>query len=154
MTAVSRPQAEPVAGTTDVLVPITLELAPMRVLLIIDVADDPTYRTLEPQLLAKPGGVGLVLLAYRHDGYVELYAEPDVPVDPSGYDGLERTDQRVTLTIGRIGPWRTRQRRPLLGVLFRLPIFRRWPTTYRWVATLDLTASPNFGWTSRWSRHL
>jgi hypothetical protein len=344
-------------------VPITLELAPMRGLLIIDLADDPTYRTLEPQLLDTPEGIALVLLAYRHDGYVELYAEPDVPVDPSGYDGLEkglagihraeldpgrfevtndglkldlaftapngrqvhlhmhehlrggrdripvlapvggafatpeffpflwlpgmsfvpakgtevvlevdgqprtiarlplpiggrrclmarydldvlvcqlnpswitevprtpiprmaaapddardlvdvnghpgiagvqvrrgahtcgvrlnpplpdlrrvapfthlqgtvtleadavaelqgryeleRTGDRVTLAIDAIGPWRTRTRRPLLAVLFRLPIFRRWPTTYRWEATLDLAAAPGFGWTSRWSR--
>jgi hypothetical protein len=351
------------ADADDVLVPVSLELAPIRGLMIIDLNDDPTYRTLEPQLLDGPGGVGLVLLAYRHDEHVELYAEPDLPVDPSGYGGLGRgllgihrttfdaarfevtatgleldiafaapdgrrielhihehledgrdrigllapvggtfdipeffpflwlpamsfvpvrdsevvvrvdgrrrtvtrlplplggrrclmarydldvmvcqlnpswaadprrpsapaageppedgsdvvlvdghhataglqvrrgahrcavrfdpplpdprdlppsahlegvvelradgstelqgrygigrTGDRVTLTIDRIGPWRTRQRRPLLAVLFRLPLFRRWPTTYRWRATLDLTAPTGDGWSSRWSR--
>jgi hypothetical protein len=356
------PEVEPTASTADVLVPITLELSPIRGLLIVDVADDPTYRTLEPQLIDGPGGVGLVLLAYRHDGHVELYAEPDVPVDPSGYGGLEegllgiertefdparfevtddglqvdiaftapngrrievhihehlprgrdriavlapvggsfttpeffpflwlpgmsfvparttevtlrvdgqrrsisrlplpiggrrclmarydldvlvcqlnpdrpdlpltpasrtgaprddgpelvdvdgrpglagaqvrrgvhtcavrldppvpdlrrlsspthlqgtvelradgvtelrghyevaRTGDRVTFVIDRFGPWRSRQRRPLLAVLFHLPLFRRWPSTYRWQATLDLGAPSGRGWTSRWSR--
>ena len=358
------------AGTDDAMSedvtapsPFALELSPLRGLLIIDLADDPTYRTLEPQLLDGADGVGLTLLAYRHDGRVELYAETHLQVDPSGYDGLgqglagiqrtafeparfELTDDglkldiafsapngrrielhlhehlegrrdhfpllapvggafdapaffpflwlptmsfvpvrgtevtlrvdgqpraisrlplpiggrrclmarydldamvcqlnpswatdpsqtpvgatgsspndgrdivdvdgepslaglrvgrgahscavrldppvpdplrvpptaglqgsvqlqadgtpelqgryelacttdRVTLIIDRIGPWRTRRRRPLLGILFRLPIFRRWPTTYRWEATLDLTASPEPAWSSRWSR--
>jgi hypothetical protein len=56
--------------------------------------------------------------------------------------------------IDRFGPWRTRQRRPLLAILFRLPIFRRWPTTYGWQATLDLTdpMPADARWTSRWSR--
>jgi hypothetical protein len=356
------PEVEPAAGTADVLVPITLELSPIRGLLIVDVADDPTYRTLEPQLIDGPGGVGVVLLAYRHDGHVELYAEPDVTVDPAGYGGLDegllgiqrtefdparfevtadglqvdiafaalngprielrihehlargrdeiavlapvggsftvpeffpflwlpgmsfvpargtevalridgqrrtiqrlplpiggrrclmarydldvlvcqlnpdrsdpprtsapragatpedgpelvavdgrpglagvqvrrgdhtcavrldppvpdlrglaspvclrgtvelqadgvtelqgryevtRAGERVTFVIDGIGPWRSRQRRPLLAALFRLPLFRRWPSTYRWDATLDLAAAPGAGWTSRWSR--
>ena len=72
----------------ELLVPITLELSPIRRLLIIDIADDPTYRTLEPQVLDGPGGEGVVLLAYRHDGHVELYAPSGFDVDPSGYDGL------------------------------------------------------------------
>ena len=343
--------------------PVAFELSTLRGLLLIDLADDPTYRTLEPQLIDGAEGVGLTLLAWRHDGQVELYADEHVPVDGSGYDGLEQglagiqrtafepgrfeitddglkldigisapngrrfelrihehlkgrrdhfpmlapvggsfnapaffpflwlptlsfvpvrrtevtlrvdgqpraisrlplpigghscfmarydldamvcqlnpswatdpsqtpagatgashqaqrdlvdvdgqpalaglrvrrgvhscavrldpplldplrvappahlqgsvqlqadgatelhgryelehTGERVTLIIDRIGPWRTRQRRPLLAVLFRLPVFRRWPTTYRWEATLDLTAASEATWTSRWSR--
>ncbi len=76
------------AGADGLLVPITLQLGPIRRLLVIDVTDDPTYRTLEPQVLDGPDGRGLVLLAYRHDDHVELYAEPHVQVDPTGYDGL------------------------------------------------------------------
>jgi hypothetical protein len=72
----------------DLLVPITLELSPILRLLIIDVTGDPTYRTLEPQVLDGPEGHGLVLLAYRHDGHVEVYAPSGREVDPSGYDGL------------------------------------------------------------------
>jgi hypothetical protein len=75
-------------GAGGLLVPITMELAPIRRLLVIDVADDPTYRALEPQVLDGPGGGGLVLLAYLHDGHVEVYAEPHVEVSPSGYDDL------------------------------------------------------------------
>lgn len=39
--------------------PFALELSSLRGLLIVDLADDPTYRTLEPQLLDGPDGVGL-----------------------------------------------------------------------------------------------
>jgi hypothetical protein len=351
------------AGTVTTPSPLALELASLRGLLIIDLADDPTYKTLEPQLLDGPDGIGLTLLAYRHDGRVELYAEEHLQIDPSGYDGLEqglagiqrtafdparfeltddglklditlsadngrrfelhlhehlkggrdtftllapvggsftaptffpflwlptisfvpvrntdvtllvdgeprtvtrlplplggrrclmarydldamvcqlnptwatdppqalvdrteastpderevvdidgqpalaglhvrrgthrcavrfdpplpdpatvptdthlhgsvpfqangatqlqgryeleRTGERVTLVIDQISPWRPRQRRPLLAVLFRLPTFRHWPTTYRWEAELDLTASTGSPWTSRWTR--
>jgi hypothetical protein len=72
----------------DLLVPITLELSPIRRLLVIDLADDPTYRALEPQVVVGPGGDEVVLLTYRHDGDVELYAPPAAAVDASGYDGL------------------------------------------------------------------
>ena len=362
---IRRGPAVPTAAD-DLLVPITLELSPIQRLLIIDVADDPSYRTLEPQVLDGPDRCVLVLLAYRHDGYVELYVPSGSEVDRSGYDGLgkgldgiypvvfeqacfevaddglkldlalaapngrrfdlhlheqlrrprdrfpalapvgggfetpaffpfvwlpglsfipvrrtevdvrvdeqarnvprlplpiggrrclmarydpdvlvcqvnpddvevatrvpvppedasqavdveavevvevetghgiaalrvgrgghtcalrfepplpdlralpvptrrqgamlvqadhttelraryalTRTEDRVEFVIEDVGPWRTRSRRPLLAVLFRLPIFRRWPTTYRWQATLELDAGPDARLSSRWER--
>ena len=83
-----RRPSRPSTTAHELLVPITLELSPIRRLVIVDVADDPIYRTLEPQLLEGAGGVGVVLLAYRHDDYVELYAPSEFDVGPSGYDGL------------------------------------------------------------------
>jgi hypothetical protein len=80
--------AEQPTDAGGLLVPITLELSPIRRLLIIDISDDPTYRTLEPQILDGPDGDQLVLLAYRHDDHVELYTPSGCDVDPSGYDGL------------------------------------------------------------------
>jgi hypothetical protein len=80
--------ADTPSGVEEVVVPVTLELSPIRQLLIIDVADDPTYRTLEPQVVETPDGAGTLLLAYRHDGHVEVYAPPELDVDASGYDGL------------------------------------------------------------------
>jgi len=75
--------------TEELLVPVSIELAPIRQLLVIDITDDPTYRALEPQVLQRPDGrFGLVLLAYRHDDRVELYADAGVEVDATGYDGL------------------------------------------------------------------
>jgi hypothetical protein len=76
------------SGAEGLLVPITFELSPIRRLLIIDITDDPNYRTLEPQVLDGPDGAVLALLAYRHDGHVELFAPSVREVDPSGYDGL------------------------------------------------------------------
>ena len=48
---------EPPPETDELLMPITLELSPIRQLLIIDITGDPTYCTLEPQVLR--GGPGL-----------------------------------------------------------------------------------------------
>jgi hypothetical protein len=357
----SSPAAGRPTGADELLVPVTLSLSPIRQLLILDISGDPTYRTLEPQMLDGPDG--LVLLAYRHDDHVELYAPTGLDVGPSGYDGLgkgllgihhatfersrfeisgeglrldlafaapngrrfdlrlvehlagprdrfpalapvggvfdapayfpffwlpglsfvpvrgteldvrvdgqvravprlplplggrrclmarydpdvllcevnrdgartptrvpalaagrsgspgvdvvevdggygiaavrvardghtcaalldpplpdlrslpdaarrrgsialqadgvtelrgryelARVGDRVDLVLEGFGPWRTRLRRPLLAVLFRLPVFRRWPTTYRWTATLDLTAVPEQFSTARWER--
>jgi hypothetical protein len=79
----------PASRTEGMLVPFSLELDPIRRLLVIDVADDPVYRGLEPQIIEQADGSdGLVLLAYRHDDRVELYAQPTIEVDPAGYDGL------------------------------------------------------------------
>jgi hypothetical protein len=326
------------AAAGELPAPITLKLGAIQRLLVADVADDPTYRALEPQVLDGPDGGGLLLLAYRHDGHLELYAQPQVQVEPSGYEGLgkgvagihhtefraarfevtddglkldvafaapngrqvelriheqltgprdcfpvlapvggafdnpaffpfiwlpglsfvpvrgsevvvrvdgeartiprlplplggrrclmarydpavmacelnphrldgdpalagtrvrrdgrtcgvllepplpdmatlapgdrhegaimlqadaitqlraryelRRVGERVRIVVDRFGPWRSRQRRPLLAVLFRLPVFRRWPTTYHWEATIDL-ADPDARWSSRWSR--
>jgi len=42
---------------------------------------------------------------------------------------------RIALTVDR--GWRPRDLKPSLRVLTRLtPVFRRWPTTYRWEGTL------------------
>jgi hypothetical protein len=91
-----------------------------------------------------------VPLSTRLQGSVQLQAVGATQLQ--GRYELERTDEQVRLVIDRIGPWRARHRQPLLALLFRLPVFRRWPTTYRREATLDLTASPEAAWTSRWSR--
>jgi hypothetical protein len=80
---------DPVRPADDLLVPVTVELAPIRQLLVIDIEDDPTYRGLEPQVLEQPDGTfGLVLLAYRHDGGLEVYADTRVDADAASYDGL------------------------------------------------------------------
>ncbi len=72
----------------ELLVPITLELSPIRRLLLFDLADDPTYATLEPQIVDDPAGDVLLLLAYRHDGHMELYLPSGRHIDPVGYAGL------------------------------------------------------------------
>jgi hypothetical protein len=74
------------APTDALRVLFTLDLAPTRRLLVVDVADDPTYRALEPQGLEAPDGrIGVVVLGYRHDGHVELYVPPDIEVDEADY---------------------------------------------------------------------
>lgn len=72
----------------EIVLPVALELSPIRQLLIVDLTDDPIYATLEPQVLETAEGSGTLLLAYRHDGRVEVYAPPGLEVDATGYDGL------------------------------------------------------------------
>jgi hypothetical protein len=85
----ARTADEDTDGAGELLIPVSLHLSPIRNLLIVDLADDPTYRTLEPQRLREPDGADrVVLLAYRRDGTVELYAPPEASVDASGYEGL------------------------------------------------------------------
>lgn len=81
-----------------------------------------------------------------------ILLQADHATELRGRYELTRAGDRVDLVIEGFGPWRTRLRRPLLALLFRLPVFRRWPTTYRWQATLDLAATPEHHLTSRWTR--
>ncbi|MCC5947925.1 MAG: hypothetical protein JJT89_05665 [Nitriliruptoraceae bacterium] len=59
-------------------------------------------------------------------------------------------DLRVDLQVTR--PWRPAPGLPpLLRIVTRvLPVFRRWPTTYRWSAEIQLDAGPTV--VSRWER--
>jgi len=41
---------------------------------------------------------------------------------------------------------------PLLALLFRLPLFRALPTTYRWESTLEFHATSQPVLHARWSR--
>jgi hypothetical protein len=85
----------------------------------------------------------------RRSGAILLQADHSTELQGS-YE-VTRGDGRIDLVIEDFGPWRTRLRRPLLALLFHLPIFRRWPTTYRWQATLDVS-TPGGLLTSRWTR--
>jgi hypothetical protein len=80
----------------------------------------------------------------------EIMLEADGVTQLRGLYRIDRRRDRIDLVIDRFGPWRSRQRRPLLAVLFRIPTFRRWPTTYRWEAALELTDQPTLR--SRWLR--
>lgn len=84
----SAPLEQPPAEAGELLVPLTFELSPIRQLLLADLDDDPVYATLEPQLIEDPAGDLLILLAYRHDGLVELYVPAGRDLDPLGYTGL------------------------------------------------------------------
>lgn len=91
-------QARSDATNQQLLIPFALERAPIRRLLVIDIAHDPILRAIEPQLLELDDGTTtVVVIAYRRDGYVELYSQHGVKVDPSGY----RLDR------GLLGPYST-----------------------------------------------
>jgi hypothetical protein len=126
MTSTGADQGLPRPCSADaLLVPITLELSPIRRLLVIDVADDPTYRTLEPQVLDGPDGPGLVLLAYRHDDHVEVYADSGSHVDPSGYDGLGKGLLGIRRTAFRPGRFEVTGDGLKVDIAFTAPDGRR-----------------------------
>ncbi len=127
-----------------------------------DVRREPGTGAIEAVLASAPGA------------HAELRFDPPLP-DPAGLhlddevvtrwqvdvDGTvhvtggvalaQRTDDRVTVTMEVTDRWRPGPLPPLLRTVTRIvPVFRRWPTTYRWVATIDLGPEPVVR--ARWER--
>jgi hypothetical protein len=62
--------------------PFSLDIVPMQKLFLINFEKDPDelYHGLEPQWFDDPGyGRGLRVVAWRKDGYVDVYQQPDLP---------------------------------------------------------------------------
>ncbi len=80
--------------------PFQLNVDPMKRLLLLNFANDPDgiYLGFEPQLFDdKVNGKGLLIIAWRHDGKVDVYHEPSLSPDPDKYDiagkGLNQLQQ-------------------------------------------------------------
>ena len=66
--------------------PFKLAYRPMKHLLLYDLSDDPHYRGFEPQLLDDPEqGSGLLVIAYRKDGMVDVYFSPELRLNKQEY---------------------------------------------------------------------
>jgi hypothetical protein len=64
---------------------------------------------------------------------------------------VERCRDRIDLVLDVTQGWRPAGLPPLMAAVTRLaPVFRRWPTTYRWSGTVTLGDPPQL--TSRWER--
>jgi hypothetical protein len=64
---------------------------------------------------------------------------------------VERRQDRVELVLDVTEGWRPTGLPPLMAAVTRLaPVFRRWPTTYRWSGTVSLGDRPTM--TARWER--
>ena len=69
----------------------------------------------------------------------------------SGTWRARRSGERVDLALDSTAPWRPGHLPWLMRIVTRVvPTFRRWPTTYRWRATVTLGDAPTM--TSRWER--
>jgi hypothetical protein len=77
-----------------------------------------------------------------------------VDEDPAVIGGTwsaERHHDRVDLVVDVTRGWHPRGLPPLMAAVTRVaPVFRRWPTTYRWTATVTLGEPPTLR--SRWQR--
>ena len=68
-----------------------------------------------------------------------------------GVWAVERRQDRVELVLDVVQGWRPKGLPPLMTAVTRLaPVFRSWPTTYRWSATVTLGERPTM--TGRWQR--
>ncbi|HKQ01616.1 MAG TPA: hypothetical protein VJ735_14920 [Actinomycetes bacterium] len=75
----------------------------------------------------------------------------DDPAVVSGAWTLERHQDRAGLVLHVDQGWRPARLPPLMTAVTRLaPVFRSWPTTYRWSGTVTLGDQPTL--TSRWER--
>ena len=78
-------------------------------------------------------------------------AVDDDPAVVGGTWTAQRRDRRVDLMLDVTRGWRPRGLPPLMAAVTRVaPVFRTWPTTYRWSATVTLAAQPTLR--SRWER--
>lgn len=69
--------------------PVHLRIDPMEGLLLINFENDPDeiYIGFEPQLFDDPiHGRGLIVIAWRVDGRVDVYHQPGLTLDPETYD--------------------------------------------------------------------
>jgi hypothetical protein len=75
----------------------------------------------------------------------------DVPSLVSGTWQAVRHENRVELVMDSTAKWRPGRLPLLMRVVTSIvPTFRRWPTTYLWRATVELSAKPTIS--SRWER--
>jgi hypothetical protein len=76
---------------------------------------------------------------------------PGVPPLTGGRWSLRRHGDTISAAMDVTDGWRPGRLPPLLAVVTRaVPVFRRWPTTYRWRATVRLDDPPHLA--SRWER--
>jgi hypothetical protein len=143
--AAPRPATTPVARADRVVVPFSLSMAPIARIALLDFTGDPTYRGLEVQRIADPGGAGegTVVLMARTDGTADVYFEPHLQLDRHGYDWVSnglagwfptpmaashfeitpgglQLDVRFVLSDGRPFDLRMHERRPAGGRGFTL----------------------------------
>jgi hypothetical protein len=84
-------------------------------------------------------------------GVWRLAVDDDPAVVGGTWSAQRRRDRRVDLVLDVTRGWRPRGLPPLMAAVTRLaPIFRTWPTTYRWSATVILGDQPTLR--SRWER--
>jgi hypothetical protein len=76
----------------------------------------------------------------------------DQPALTGGTWQVERDGDEAQLSMHVTQPWRPRDLPPSLKMVTTVArVFRQWPTTYRWAATVDLGTEPA-RMTSAWSR--
>lgn len=81
--------------------PFYVQIEPMERLLLVNIENDPDslYVGFEPQVFDdEKTGTGLLVIAWRADGKVDVYHQPSLSLDPAGYDiagkGLENMVSR------------------------------------------------------------
>lgn len=100
MTAPRGPDAT--VGAKRLVLPFSIAVEPMARLLLVNLERDPdsVYAGFEPQAFDdEVHGRGLIVLAWRRDGRVDLYHQGGLRLDPSGYDiaggGLHAMHERA-----------------------------------------------------------
>jgi hypothetical protein len=84
------------------------------------------------------------------DGTWQLGIDGD-PAVVGGFWTAERRQDDVELVLDVVQGWRPTGLPPLMAAVTRLaPVFRTWPTTYRWTGTVTLGNQPTL--TARWER--
>jgi hypothetical protein len=101
-------------------------------------------------LVLEPALPDLATLTSGGRGVWRLGVDDD-PAVVGGIWTAQRRGDRVDLVLDVTRGWRPKGLPPLMAAVTRVaPVFRRWPTTYRWTATVTLGDQPTLR--SRWER--
>lgn len=100
-TSATAPTGQPDAPDREVWLPLTVEIAPITRLALLEFAPDadPIFAGLEPQFIDRGSEQGFRVIAYRHDGHVDIYDEPTLTPEPdegSRVTGSGRLNYRQT----------------------------------------------------------
>jgi hypothetical protein len=153
------------------LIKVASELCVVSVNPVDDDPKRPTGDAADGEVLAGPSGVQMIA-ATRGTHRAVLRFDPPFPdlaspvsgastgtwhlaIDASpvvaGKWNASRVDGEVRLGFDVTEGWRPTGLPLLMKVVTRVaPVFRRWPTTYRWTATITLNHPPSM--TARWER--
>lgn len=85
-------------------------------------------------------------------GYFSITEDPSVGMIKGNYL-LEKNSEGIHLTMVPVNGWIPNEKKFTLRILYRIAgIFKKWPTTYRWIAKINPAGNDEMQMRSKWER--
>lgn len=89
LSAICENEPDPKVSTPAIFSPFNIQIDPMESLLLVTLLDDPDtlYTGFEPQIFDDEiNGKGMLVIAWRQDGYIDVYHQPTLQLNNAKYD--------------------------------------------------------------------